>query len=82
MVSEGEFSGDEVLASINGLRAAVVEQLVDLHVRHKIAGLKEKRELERQAVLVDAGQAVEPLRSSDRPTIRFTESGVDTKWGG
>ena len=56
MAHKDEVSVDEILASRNGLRAAVMERLCDLHIRHTKAGLLEKQELERQALLIVAGK--------------------------
>ena len=56
MAHKDEVSVDEILASRNGLRAAVMERLCDLHIRHKKSGLLEKQELERQALLIAAGE--------------------------
>ena len=56
MAHKDEFSVDEIFASRNGLRAAVMERLCDLHIRHTKAGLLEKQELERQALLIAAGE--------------------------
>lgn len=56
MAHKDEVSVDEILASRNGLRAAVMERLCDLHIRHTKAGPLEKQELERQAVLIAAGE--------------------------